>query len=336
MFIVFLSHPTSADLRQEITAFRRELEISLREKTGQACLIFQATDAMNTGDTWRARLSRELSEVPVFMPIVQPLYFASEWCVRELLDFQARIAQQPSSGAILPVLWERCQRPAGDAVKAWSILEPLHHFDWTCFRHRDWDEPKRLALNRLAADVVSALDTAGAARPADAGPAPGALEPLAVSFSLSVSDQVQTDTTGEGTVNVPCSGCSIRIVIEATTSQSVVLLALRPVVLSAGAPSGNLLPSAGVVPVRPFTLQLDAPRPRLTSNQPGMDFPFRITQGDPEVIDVQVLTDTGYFLFVLELDWVCAGRQGTTRIDFAGVPFRCMAMPPPPDDQWHP
>jgi hypothetical protein len=211
MFVVFLSYPTLADLREEITAFRQQLEVSLQEKSGQACLIFQATDAIKTGDTWRARLSRELSEVPIFMPIVQPLYFASVWCVRELQDFHARIAQQPSSGAILPILWERCQRPAGGSTQAWSILEPLHHFDWTRFRHRDWDEPKRLALDRLAFDVVAAFDAAGAARPADAGPAPRALEPLAVSFSLSVPNQVQTDATGEGTVTVPCSGSSAKL-----------------------------------------------------------------------------------------------------------------------------
>lgn len=59
MFVVFLSYPTSADLRQEITDFRRELEITLHEKTGRPCSIFQASEAMKTGDSWRARLASD-------------------------------------------------------------------------------------------------------------------------------------------------------------------------------------------------------------------------------------------------------------------------------------
>src|SRR3954451_23394709 len=114
-----MSYPIAADRRHEISNFRAELERSLQEKTGVKSLrIFQDAESIIVGESWRTRLYGELAEVPILMPMVQPLYFTSDWCIRELLDFQSKIIQRPSAGSILPILWERVRDPGDQASQA--------------------------------------------------------------------------------------------------------------------------------------------------------------------------------------------------------------------------
>ncbi|MET8141759.1 hypothetical protein ABZU32_15750 [Sphaerisporangium sp. NPDC005288] len=56
-----------------------------------------------------------------------------------------------------------------------------------------------------------------------------------------------------------------------------------------------------------------------------LSFPYRITDSDPEVIDVGVETGDCDCSWVLELDWAGGGESGTVTIDDGGRPFRTTA-----------
>jgi hypothetical protein len=152
-----------------------------------------------------------------------------------------------------------------------------------------------------------------------------ASDPLAVSVKLADVSYLVVRGPG-GAEEVPADGHRVRMIVEALDPPAVVLTELRPVVLTRRPRAGGLLPHHGAVPVRPFAVRLDEDPPRL--DQLGdAGFPFKVTPDDPEVLDLTVHTATADVRWVLELDWTCAGRSGTRRVDLGGQPFRTMARP---------
>jgi hypothetical protein len=150
--------------------------------------------------------------------------------------------------------------------------------------------------------------------------------PIAVTVSLRDVSFVHVPNPGGGTtVEVPASGYSLRLVVESVDSRAVILSGLRPVVLSRRPPTGYLVPHAGVLPVRRFTVLLDEDPPSLKAATDT--FPLKVTADEPEVIELRVQTERWDVTWVLELDWIWAGHEGTTRIDLAGRPFRSIARP---------
>ncbi|MCD9872864.1 hypothetical protein [Streptomyces guryensis] len=128
---------------------------------------------------------------------------------------------------------------------------------------------------------------------------------------------------------VPASGFILRLTVTALSGRTVVLSALRPVVLERHTPRGVFNPHAGIVPPRRYTVLLDEDPPRLESREAdGHPFSYKVSPDDPEVFELLVQTERWYVVWTLELDWVSEDRQGTAVIDLAGHPFRTMARPP--------
>lgn len=119
------------------------------------------------------------------------------------------------------------------------------------------------------------------------------------------------------------SGHSIRLYIETSSEQAVVLRRLHAIVVSRAPANGELVsnPSLGVLEPRPFALLLDTDPPTL-SPQGNADFPFTVTRGDPEAVDVLVRVQEGLVQWYLCLDWSLEGQSGEVRIDASGQPFR--------------
>lgn len=151
--------------------------------------------------------------------------------------------------------------------------------------------------------------------------------PVAVTVKLNDIDYV---TVGDS--QIPASGHTVRITVEATGPLTVLLDELRPVTVSRESPGGYLSPHLGIVEPRAFEVLLDNDPPALRpippgGGQPAGDFPFKVSASDPEVFDLTVLTETADVRWYFELDTVCLGRRRTTRIDLAGRPFRTIARP---------
>ncbi|CAM5431355.1 hypothetical protein SALBM311S_07014 [Streptomyces alboniger] len=127
----------------------------------------------------------------------------------------------------------------------------------------------------------------------------------------------------------------VRISVQGRSSTAVVLDALRVRVVGRAAPaSGNAFAMdqgcGGELTPRSFAVNLDADRPIVRSlpgadsehTIPAVQFPYRVSAEDPEVLLVSAQTDTCDCQWYLELDWSSQGRSGTIRIDDHGRPFR--------------
>ncbi|WP_338133394.1 transcriptional regulator [Streptomyces caniscabiei] len=133
-----------------------------------------------------------------------------------------------------------------------------------------------------------------------------------------------------------------RITVQGRGSAAVVLEALHVRVVNRAptpAADGAIAYSlgdgcgAGIEP-RYFSVDLDARAPRLRAVPAGrpdspsyaVDFPYRVSLQEPEVLLIDAGTESCTCDWYLELDWSSQGRSGTVRIDDHGRPFRTTAV----------
>ncbi|MGW2565058.1 helix-turn-helix domain-containing protein [Streptomyces sp. NPDC001537] len=132
----------------------------------------------------------------------------------------------------------------------------------------------------------------------------------------------------------------VQISVQGKSSTAVVLNALRVRVVSRGTPlKGTTYDMAqgcgGGLGPRSFDVNLDINRPiaRAVAGAddrgdpaPAVQFPYRVSAQDPEVLLVTATTETYDCSWYLELDWSSQGRSGTVRIDDHGRPFRTSSI----------
>ncbi|MEU6272359.1 helix-turn-helix domain-containing protein [Streptomyces populi] len=135
----------------------------------------------------------------------------------------------------------------------------------------------------------------------------------------------------------------VRITVQGRGSAPVVLEALHVRVVNRAAPAADRGSAyylgdgcgAGLVP-RFFSVDLDEHRPPAlsmpgNSNGPGpsppaIDFPYRVSLQEPEVLVVSSINKSCTCDWYLDLDWSSGGRTGTVRIDDHGRPFRSTSI----------
>ncbi|MCF3136444.1 helix-turn-helix domain-containing protein [Streptomyces olivochromogenes] len=78
----------------------------------------------------------------------------------------------------------------------------------------------------------------------------------------------------------------------------------------------------GGVPTRSFTVALDAARPAVVPAAGHRNFPFKVSESDPEVYYIKADASAYDVSWYLELTWSSGSRHGTLRIDDHGRPFR--------------
>ncbi|MFD5806577.1 helix-turn-helix domain-containing protein [Streptomyces sp. NPDC127020] len=81
----------------------------------------------------------------------------------------------------------------------------------------------------------------------------------------------------------------------------------------------------GQVDVTAFDVSLDLGTPLATPIGGQRDFPYSVSESDPEVFHVNAHTSGQNVSWYLELEWSSGGRHGTTRVDDHGKPFRTSA-----------
>jgi len=127
----------------------------------------------------------------------------------------------------------------------------------------------------------------------------------------------------------------IELSVQGTSSNTVVLQGLHVRTVSKAAPlpwSAYSMASgcgSGLMPAS-FSINLDADRPLAnpTAGQQGdnvvraVDFPFKVSESDPQVLTVYAHAHTVNAAWYLELDWSSGSRTGTVRIDNHGKPFQ--------------
>ncbi|KOX01541.1 DNA-binding protein [Streptomyces sp. NRRL B-1140] len=78
----------------------------------------------------------------------------------------------------------------------------------------------------------------------------------------------------------------------------------------------------GGVPTRFFTVALDAMRPAVVPDAGHADFPFKVSESDPEMYYIRADASAYDVSWYLELRWSSGGRTGTLTVDDHGRPFR--------------
>ena len=113
---------------------------------------------------------------------------------------------------------------------------------------------------------------------------------------------------------------ALTVLVEGRGPQAVILAALRPAVLARrpARPMTTVSSTRQVLEPRRFVLDLDGVPARLHAAQ-GPGFPFTVTASDPEQFRITLeLHDPVDVDWVMELDWICAGRTGTIRLPDTG------------------
>ncbi|MEV5953823.1 helix-turn-helix transcriptional regulator [Streptomyces sp. NPDC051987] len=138
---------------------------------------------------------------------------------------------------------------------------------------------------------------------------------------------------------VPGRQTMVQISVQGKSSTAVVLTALRVRVVSRGTPVTGTAYAMGQgcgsdLPPRNFSVNLDVDRP-IAHARPGNDsgkivpavqFPYRVSAEDPEVLQLTATTEAYDCNWYLELDWSSQGRTGTVRVDDHGHPFRTSSI----------
>ena len=131
---------------------------------------------------------------------------------------------------------------------------------------------------------------------------------------------------------VPGHYQSIDIIVQGTGTDTVVLSALNVRVTRIAAPLAWNAYSMGEgcgggIGIHSYDLDLDAARPRPVVSEGSTGLPLKVSEGDPEVIEVTAGTTSHDVSWYLELEWSSGGRRGTLPVDLGhGTPFRTSAL----------
>ncbi|MET9695312.1 helix-turn-helix domain-containing protein [Streptomyces sp. NPDC006529] len=138
---------------------------------------------------------------------------------------------------------------------------------------------------------------------------------------------------------VPAGHLRLQLTVQGTEGKPAVLHALYVHVVSGRkAPGWNAYTMGsgcgGALVPASFAVALDdaSPRARSVPGKEGerptasTDFPYKVSATDPQVLNIDAATLGQDVSWYLELAWSSGDRQGTTRIDDHGRPFRTVAM----------
>ncbi|MFP3989919.1 helix-turn-helix domain-containing protein [Streptomyces sp. E11-3] len=122
----------------------------------------------------------------------------------------------------------------------------------------------------------------------------------------------------------------VALTVQGTGTDTVVLEALHVRAVAKGAPLAWNDYSMGVgcgggVDTKSFDIDLDDGRPAVTVKNGQRDFPYKVSESDPEVFYVTAHAKAHDVRWDLTLDWSSGSRHGTLHIDNNGSAFRTSA-----------
>jgi hypothetical protein len=132
----FLSYTRSDDIWLEggISWLREDLEKAVQAYAGSPFQIFQDVEDIQPGDRWSNKLDQALKGAQLFIPILTPSFFQSNFCRGEaqaFLDYETRAGRDdlilPVYLIETPVLEQVALREADEIAKA---LRERQHDDW--------------------------------------------------------------------------------------------------------------------------------------------------------------------------------------------------------------
>jgi hypothetical protein len=155
---VFLSYTRRKDQFSAVSDFAKHFATELAMRAPE-CTLFHDMSSIQEGQHFPELLEAEVASSRVFVPLLSPAWYASDWCRREFEIFTSRGTNDERLRSILPVLWVKTPQPAGSTNdNAALILANIHHFDWTDLRYGDWNSAEnRKQVGKLADRAVALL-----------------------------------------------------------------------------------------------------------------------------------------------------------------------------------
>ncbi|MFE5144174.1 helix-turn-helix domain-containing protein [Streptomyces fagopyri] len=179
--------------------------------------------------------------------------------------------------------------PAGDGAAAPAVVVDPYKWDGPCDQH--------YLVNRRTAEMPPPPNEADARRwVAALGGVAGGRQMLALTVQ------------GTGKATVVVEGLHVRVLEKNAP------LAWNDYAMGVGCGGG--------VETRSFTVDLDAGRPVTAPEAGQRDFPYKVSESDPEVFYVFADAQAHDVSWYLELDWSSGSKSGTVRVDDRGKPFR--------------
>lgn len=133
----------------------------------------------------------------------------------------------------------------------------------------------------------------------------------------------------------------VALTVQGTGHGTVVLQAIHVRVQRSGAAlpwnayrMGN--GCGGGVPTNTFDVNLDVGTPNVKPLSGQRDFPYKVSENDPEVFYVTGHAQSHDVTWYLDLDWSSGDQHGTLRIDDNGQPFRTSGAEGRPEWVWPP
>jgi transcriptional regulator with XRE-family HTH domain len=123
----------------------------------------------------------------------------------------------------------------------------------------------------------------------------------------------------------------VQVTVQGAGEETVVLNALRVQVVKSSAPLawnayGMGVGCGGGITPKTFGVSLDAARPQAAPEGGQQDFPYKVSEKDPEVLKITARTGAHDVRWYLVLEWSSGGRHGTLTIDDNGEPFHTSAL----------
>ncbi|SOE15827.1 Helix-turn-helix domain-containing protein [Streptomyces sp. 2323.1] len=123
----------------------------------------------------------------------------------------------------------------------------------------------------------------------------------------------------------------VQLSVQGAGDETVVLHALRVRVVGSSAPPAWNAYSMGVgcgggITPKVFGVSLDAAQPRIAPQNGQRDFPYKVSERDPEVFKVVARAGGRDVRWYMELEWSSGNRHGTLRIDDNGEPFHTSGL----------
>lgn len=159
----FLSYTRFDDrfLDGGISALREALEQAVQARTGKPFRIFQDVDDIKPGDAWLTKLNQAIEAAQLFIPILTPSFFTSDFCRREakaFLDYEERAGRVD---LVLPIYLIDCDRLDNIALReSDEIASRLHEHqydDWRQQRFKLRDGETRPRIDELAGAIAYAV-----------------------------------------------------------------------------------------------------------------------------------------------------------------------------------
>ncbi|WP_075779114.1 transcriptional regulator, partial [Streptomyces acidiscabies] len=122
----------------------------------------------------------------------------------------------------------------------------------------------------------------------------------------------------------------IGLTLQGTGQETVVLESLNVRILTKHTPlAWNVYAMGsgcgGNVETKSFAVDLDQGSPAVTVKGGQRDFPYKVSESDPEVFYINATTSAHDVRWDLTLNWSSGARTGTVHIDNKGTPFRTSA-----------